>query len=523
MCRKVFVLIFCFFGLLFSAGKNEFAEGFALFDTTQNDLVFPKGEAAFETLYKKLDTLVFEGRGKIRILHIGGSHIQADVISGRIRERLATTYPAAASDRGFVFPYSAARTNTPSSYSSSYKGVWDMSKNVLKEVKKPLGVLGIAVSSEDPRAEFVLDLNRYNKNSIWVYNRARVFGFAEGEVEPVLVSDSSFIRGTRDSLSGSYVFELPKLRDSLIVKLVWNDTLWQDSLAKAIEDSIARSALDSLNANVGDSVRVATDSIPSSAKVKVAPGMDKDSLAKSDSLLVEDLALLNAENDSLKNAVDTTESLTDSLTTACADSSCLNVRKRPRFTVTGVLLENDFPGISYTSVGINGAKVSNYFAAPCPDFEKELQFAKPDLVIFAIGINDANVEHFNAAQFQANYDTLITRIRNVSPNVPILFVTNNDSYRKKRRRYLKHPNGELARDAFFALAEKYKGGVWDMFTLMGGLGSMREWEKAGYAKKDKVHFTHTGYVFLGDMFYNAFLKSYYRHIANLPAEKAKGQ
>jgi hypothetical protein len=58
-----------------------------------------------------------------------------------------------------------------------------------------------------------------------------------------------------------------------------------------------------------------------------------------------------------------------------------------------------------------------------------------------------------------------------------------------------------------------------MFTLMGGLGSMAEWEKAGLAKKDKVHFTHAGYVFLGDMFYRAFLKAYYMHLAKKPAEE----
>ncbi len=114
-------------------------------DTSLNTIQFPQGSASFEPFFKKLDTLVFENRGKVRILHIGGSHLQADVISGRIREHLVKEYPGASAGRGFVFPYSAARTNTPASYASYYKGIWDKNKNVQHEITKPLGLLGIAI------------------------------------------------------------------------------------------------------------------------------------------------------------------------------------------------------------------------------------------------------------------------------------------------------------------------------------------------------------------------------------------
>lgn len=469
---------------VFAVDENA---GYALFDTTANEIVFPKGDANFQDFYKKLDNLVFEGQGKVRILHIGGSHIQADVISGRIREKLAMKYPAAAADRGFVFPYSAAKTNTPSSYSSVYKGKWTMSKNVLREIKKPLGLLGIAVSTEDPRAEFTIAINRYSPEPIWFYNRARLFGFAEGDVEPVLRIDSTLIHGTLDSASSSYVFEIPRLSDSLQVTFLWSDTTLQDSLAKAIADSILQDSIRALDP-VADSL------------YKLA----QDSIAKADSLA----KIAKAPLDSIYQ---------DS--SIIQDSGVVDIRKYPRFTVSGVLLENDNAGITYQSVGINGAKVTNYFAEPCPNFERELEFLKPDLVILAIGINDANVEHFDEKHFRATYDTLIARIRNVSPNVPVIFTTNNDMYRKVKRRYVKHPNGKVASDAFKKLADDYGGGVWDMFTLMGGLGSMADWAKAGLAKGDKVHFTHAGYVFLGDMFFKAFQKAYYKHIAELPAEE----
>ena len=73
-------------------------------DTTLNVIQYPKGSAAFTPFFNKMDTLVFENRGQIRILHIGGSHLQADVISGRIREHFIKEYPGASAGRGFVFP-----------------------------------------------------------------------------------------------------------------------------------------------------------------------------------------------------------------------------------------------------------------------------------------------------------------------------------------------------------------------------------------------------------------------------------
>ena len=106
----------------------------------------------------------------------------------------------------------------------------------------------------------------------------------------------------------------------------------------------------------------------------------------------------------------------------------------------------------------------------------------------------------------------------MNPNAAFIFETNNDMYRKvRKRRYVQHPVGEQARKAFFLLAEKHKAGVWDKFSLMGGLGSMAKWEKASLAKKDKIHFNMAGYHLLGDMFYKALIDAYQEHIANLPA------
>ena len=467
-------------------------------DTSLNTIQFPQGSASFEPFFKKLDTLVFENRGKVRILHIGGSHLQADVISGRIREHLVKEYPGASAGR-----------NTPASYASYYKGIWDKNKNVQHEITKPLGLLGIAISTRDPRAEITLLLDKYNTEPIWGETSFRVFGYSDSnDVEPVLRIDSMDVFGTFDASSQSYVFTSPRPIDTIQIAFRWADTTKQAEVAAFITDSLYKDSVaraDSL-ARVADSLRMDSLGItpPASSAQQMAQAVAADSMFQGDCEDVLDTNCLNRDED-MQAALDS----------VAADT----VPPRPHFTLTGILAENNAPGITYTNVGINGAKVSNYFEETCPLFEKEMSYYKPDLVIFAIGINDANVEVFNDKVFREDYDMLIKRIRKVSPKTAFIFETNNDSYRKvRKKKYVQHPNGEVARKAFFMLADKHKAGVWDKFSIMGGLGSMAKWEKADLAKKDKVHFKTAGYQLLGDMFYKALMQAYFDHIASLPAE-----
>jgi lysophospholipase L1-like esterase len=182
-----------------------------------------------------------------------------------------------------------------------------------------------------------------------------------------------------------------------------------------------------------------------------------------------------------------------------------------RHVVRGFLLENDFQGISYHSLGVNGAAVPSYLR--CPLLGDDLRLIKPDLVIFSIGINDASAPAFDVNGFKRNYKQLLHIVKEVAPDCAILFTTNNDSYKRYRRRYRVNPNGPLVSEAFMELGKEYDAAVWDMFTVMGGLGSMLQWEKAGLAKHDKIHFTPFGYNILGDLLYNAFIESYLNHLS----------
>lgn len=178
-----------------------------------------------------------------------------------------------------------------------------------------------------------------------------------------------------------------------------------------------------------------------------------------------------------------------------------------RFTLTGVFLDNDSPGLTFHSIGVNGADLDDYLR--CPYFELDMELLQPDMVIFGIGINDANSDNFDSLTFKNRYLQLIQRIQRVNPECAFVFITNNDSYKKiSRRNYAVNKNNLQARDVFYRLADHAQGAVWDQFEIMGGLKSMDKWRQSGYAQTDRIHFTVKGYKLLGDLFFNAFVDAH---------------
>lgn len=183
------------------------------------------------------------------------------------------------------------------------------------------------------------------------------------------------------------------------------------------------------------------------------------------------------------------------------------------FRVRGILPEGHLSGITYTASGINGAAVPSWLS--CSKFEEELALLPPDLVIFGIGINDANVlpQKFDKEAFMANYSELISRIRRVSPSCCFIFITNNDCWLnvKGYRRHFNR-NTPAVQQAMRQLAKACDGAVFDVFDMMGGLGSSSAWVRAGLQRADHIHFTKEGYELWGDLLYNALINDYNRRI-----------
>ncbi len=98
-------------------------------DYTKNRFSLYNDSSSFLVFYQIFDSLLQYGTGQLKIAHIGGSHIQADIYTHRIRQRFDEFEPGISGYRGFVFPYSIAGSNNPSNYRVEYSGSWTFCKN----------------------------------------------------------------------------------------------------------------------------------------------------------------------------------------------------------------------------------------------------------------------------------------------------------------------------------------------------------------------------------------------------------
>lgn len=93
----------------------------------------------------KLDTLESSKTGIISILHVGDSHIQADLFTGTLRRKLQQQFGHAG--RGLIFPYRVAGTNEPFDLKSSSDYNWNAKRMVHIEKPQAIGISGITLES----------------------------------------------------------------------------------------------------------------------------------------------------------------------------------------------------------------------------------------------------------------------------------------------------------------------------------------------------------------------------------------
>jgi len=162
------------FQLLAQAYPYDIAQyNFVRYD--KNRFEFPGDSADWEKLFTKFDTLIMKGKNQVSIVHIGASHVQADIYTDRMRQRIQNFYPGLNAGRGFVFPYKMTRTNTPGGYYSTFTGTWEPCRNVDYRKTCLLGLSGLSATTHDSGATLQIIFrktkgNKYDFNTIKVYH-----------------------------------------------------------------------------------------------------------------------------------------------------------------------------------------------------------------------------------------------------------------------------------------------------------------------------------------------------------------
>jgi lysophospholipase L1-like esterase len=141
----------------------------------QNKIFIYDCEDQFVNLFNKFNKLIINGEGNINIIQIGDSHIQADYFSGRFRQRIQTFFQGGTGGRGFIFPFTMAKTNNPRSYKINYNGNWETCRNIENDKNCNIGLSGITISTNDSVSGLTIKLRNidvplYDFNKINIYH-----------------------------------------------------------------------------------------------------------------------------------------------------------------------------------------------------------------------------------------------------------------------------------------------------------------------------------------------------------------
>lgn len=98
---------------------------------------------------------------KAVFVHIGDSHIQADMETAVIRNQLQNYFGNAG--RGLVFPYQVAKSNAPVDIISSSKSNWKGNRVAKLDTIIPCGITGFGIQSESVNPELKLELRTINE------------------------------------------------------------------------------------------------------------------------------------------------------------------------------------------------------------------------------------------------------------------------------------------------------------------------------------------------------------------------
>jgi lysophospholipase L1-like esterase len=220
--KYIFSILF-----FFLIGENAFSQRdsitfsfrhYGLEKDEENEIVNAESlNLFFEKLYQ-----LRKGDGQqVNLIQIGDSHIQADYLSGTIRQNIQRDFGNAG--RGLVVPGRVARTNEAYNIYTSSPTPWESKRCVFPDQSLPIGISGITLNTQIPNAQVKIKML---ENSLMDYSFDRLTLFYKKDF-------TSFNFVVRDSVNedlafiGPFTFEsypnvskviLPKPQNQVILK-----------------------------------------------------------------------------------------------------------------------------------------------------------------------------------------------------------------------------------------------------------------------------------------------------------------
>ena len=164
-------------------------------------------------------------------------------------------------------------------------------------------------------------------------------------------------------------------------------------------------------------------------------------------------------------------------------------------------------GISYESLGLNGARASVILRWNEETLGTYLHRRDPGLIVLAYGTNDAG-DGQTADHYEEMFAKLLSRLGRLAPEAAILVIGPPDATLRSLGKARSATEIGKIVAAQRNAAQRNGCAFWDMREHMGGIGSMRQWASRGLVQPDLVHFTPAGYRALAEEFFSAVMRHY---------------
>jgi hypothetical protein len=177
--------------------------------------------------------------------------------------------------------------------------------------------------------------------------------------------------------------------------------------------------------------------------------------------------------------------------------------------VLGVALERKHapPSFIVDSFGVGAMNSRSQATKNAPLETAMLKQRGYDLVIFHSGHNDG----FTHRETPAALRSIVAMHRAALPNAPILIMTPGDRGQKDTFYFTK-----IAVEQRRELAGELETAMWDLWTAMGGRGSMARFKVRGLALSDYAHFNEKGGAWVGDRLLQELWRDLARYVAAHP-------
>jgi LysM repeat protein len=430
-----------------------------------------KNEELLAGLFNKLHNLETSRHGKVNIVHIGDSHVQADFFTGAIRKALQSRFGNGG--YGFTFPYSLARTNGTNTVRYKSNTQWQSSlSNNVSGIKIGLSGIGLQTTSQN----FYIELDT---NDDYRFNTVKALSLGNQpcfDLSLSIAKSSGVSQPAQPADAGSNAQYHKVKKGETLYRISVNYHTTVEGLKKAN--------------NLGSDV-IEIDMllrIPDHAdNTKNNRHSMEEMVVKKDSLTVE--------NQKYVSVYRSWQPL--------SRIYILPDKKSSIYNLNGIVLENDTSGLIYHAIGVNGAKTSDFNKHPA--FFDQLVILNPDLIIISLGTNES-FGRWISIDYMYQLTLMIRNIRKTNRNTPILVMSPPPSMLRRNK-----PNTFI--EAYSkALLETNEYVVWDLFSEMGGIYAPKDKAYAPLMAKDKIHYTKEGYRKQAELFSSGLLGAYDKYI-----------